>query len=177
MRDPDAILLAAFDDEPLPFSGFAPGLRPADRPRPRSSSQPPTDPIDLVVVESNAEPDSTAGPATARSRPTLAVDIGLLDPTTASFLVVYPAGTPLEALGPRTVSVPAQNAGSKLTRLALSVRTPGQTQPSPYLTLEWPQDIGGQHLTLRFTDPAELRSLIIRWDPGLPTNDHVATPQ
>jgi hypothetical protein len=172
MHDSDAILVAQFDDEPAAFASVAPGTRPADRPRPDSSSHPVTAPIALVVVESDAGLESIAPFVSDPLRPTLAVDIGFFDPETDSFLVVYEAGTPLNALGPRTVRVPALPTKSPITSLVLYVRKSGETQPAPYLTLEWPEDIGGRQLTMRFKDPADLRSLVIKWDrspsPKLP---------
>jgi hypothetical protein len=54
MREPNAIPLAAFDDEPgLTLSPTAPGSRPADRPRPDPSSRPSAEPMALVVMDSD----------------------------------------------------------------------------------------------------------------------------
>src|SRR5438876_771353 len=102
MHEPDAIVVAAFDDEPKTSpSPIAPGPRPPDRPRPNSSSHPPADPIKLVVVDSDGRSEPTASANGTEERPALAFDICLFDPETASFLVVFSAGTPLGALKPR----------------------------------------------------------------------------
>ncbi|HZV04933.1 MAG TPA: hypothetical protein VE999_07615 [Gemmataceae bacterium] len=56
MHEHDAILLAAFDDEPQPVPPTALAeTRPIDRPRPDPSTFPGTDPISLVIFDSVPE--------------------------------------------------------------------------------------------------------------------------
>ncbi len=129
------------------------------------STHPSADPIALAVIDSFPEAEPQPNEIAIRHRARLPFDIGLVDPQTAAFLVVFTAGTPLDALKPRTVSLPAGESESPITVLALHARTPSESQPVPYLTLQCPLDIRGRQLTLRFTDPADLRSLAVAWNP------------
>ncbi len=149
MHQPDAITLAGFDDDPQSTAPAAPGCRPATRPRPDPSSHPQTDSIALVVFDSGMQTDLSTNQQAALVLPRLAFDLGFFDPETAAFLVVYPAGTPLDALKPRTVATPALEAGSPITSIVLYARTPGKPDPVPYRTFQFSQDIRGQQLTLR----------------------------
>jgi hypothetical protein len=85
----------------------------------------------------------------------------MLDAELRSFLVIYSAGTPLKALQPRTVSIPASEAAAPVTSLVILLRAPAEPHPVPYLTFQFPRDIRGRRLTLRFADPAALKSLLI----------------
>src|SRR5437762_5530265 len=130
MADPDAIVLAVFEDGPqASASPIAPGPRPADRPRPDPSSYPPAGPISLVAVESDTRSERTASDNGTTERLALAFDVSLFDPETASFLVVYSAGTPLDALKPRTVSIPALEASPPATSLTFYARPPAEPHP------------------------------------------------
>src|SRR5437868_6623277 len=120
MHEGDVIALAAFDDPPEVRPAAAPGPRPAHRPRPGPSAQPLAEPIPVMVADSDV--GSEPAIITESGRPRLAVDIGVPDPTTASFLVVYAAGTPLDALGPRTIAIPTGETGPPITRLTLCAR-------------------------------------------------------
>jgi hypothetical protein len=164
MHDFDVIALAAFDDPPEIRPAAVPGPRPANRPRPGPSGQPHAEPITLVVVDSDAGSEPAIAGEPGRGRPKLAVDIGVLDPTTTSFVMVYAAGTSLDALGPRTVAIPMGAPGSPINRLELCVRKPTEPAPARFLTFECPQDIRGRQLTLRFSDPTDLRSLVVQCD-------------
>jgi hypothetical protein len=160
----DVIQLAAFDDDPqpLPHPALA-EARPTDRPRPDPATHPSTDPVSIVLLESDSEPSSPAHNSSPVS-PTLAFDILLWDPKVASFLVIYSAGTPLCALKPRTVSIPAMEADSPITSLAIHTRSITDSQPVPYRTFRFSYDVRGKRLTLRFADPANSSSLIIEQD-------------
>jgi hypothetical protein len=164
MHDPDAISVAAFDDDPRPLpSSVVAEPRPADRPRPDPSTHSGTDPIAVVVVDSSPEPTSPAQhPSPAL--PALAFDVCLFDLERASFLVIYSAGTPLSALKPRTVSIPATEADSPVTSIAIHVRSIGDLQPVPCHTFRFPRDVRGERLTLRFADPGDSSSLLIEYD-------------
>ena len=165
MSEADAIVLAVFEDEPKPSPcPAAAGPRPADRPRPDPSSYPPAGPISLVALDSDTRPERTASDNGTSERAALAFDICLFDPETASFLVVYSAGTPLDALKPRTVSIPSLEASPPATSLTLYAWAPAEPHPVPYLTLPCSQGSGGR-LTLRFADPADPRSLVIEHEP------------
>jgi hypothetical protein len=166
MNERDAIELAVFDDEAQPFSPVAADPRPAGRPRPDPASQAPVDSLALVVVDSEANSGTTADLGTTPKRPTLAFDLGLFDPKTAAFVLVYAAGTPLDALQPRTLSVPPREAGSPITELGVFARTPDEGKTVAVLRLQFPQDVGGQQLTVRLTDPADPCSLWIECGPG-----------
>src|SRR4051812_47392082 len=113
MVDPDAIVLADFEDNPTPNpspSSLVPGAHPVDRPRPDPSSHAPAaGSTSLVAVDTDTRPEQTMSANSERA--TLEFDVFLFDPETASFLVVYSAGTPLNALKPRTVSIPPWKAG------------------------------------------------------------------
>src|SRR6266849_759065 len=115
----------------------------------------------VVLTAFDDEPPPASSPATPhlQQRSLLAFDIGLFDSRTASFLVVHAAGTPLDGLKARTVSVPAGQTESPLTALTLYARSSTESQPMPFLTLPCHQDIRGRQLTLRFADPADPRSL------------------
>lgn len=163
MPEPDAIMLADFEDEPqLSSAPISADPRPTGRPRPDPSSPPPKDTIALVVFDSDPVP-----PIHQRREPeqlSLPFDIGVVDPNGSAFLVVYSAGTPVNTLSPRTISIPAGEAGSSLTSLVIHSRTLAEPHPLPYLTFEFSHDIRGKHLTLRFTNAADPRSLVIEWE-------------
>lgn len=162
MNEPDGILFAAFDDDPLPSSATAvPGVRPSGQPRPDPSNTFPMDPIPLLAFDSETTLEAAANHEQNHERLSLAFDIGLFDPKTDSFFVVYAAGTPLVALKPRTISFAGGDAGAPITLLRLYARSPGEAHPVPYLTVPCPRDIRGQWVTLRFKDPANPRSLVI----------------
>lgn len=170
MHEHDAIRLAAFDDEPQPLPPYSQAApRPADRPRPDPATHSKTDPLSLVIVDSDPEPCSPVQhPSPAL--PTLAFDILLFDPKRDSFLVIYSAGTPLGALRPRTISIPTKEASSPITSLAIHTRSLTDPQPVPYRTFWFPRDVRGKRLTLRFADPADSNSLIIEPDSSTSEN-------
>jgi hypothetical protein len=162
MHETDAILLAGFDDEPrLSSSPAAPGLRPIDRPRPKPLTQPRTESIALVVVDSDSLAEPPVHPHTSRGQPFLPFDICLFDPKISSYLVVYSAGTPFNTLSPRTISLSVSEAGAPITSLVVHSQTPGELHPVPYLTFQFAQDIRGKQLTLRFTNSTDPQSLAI----------------
>jgi hypothetical protein len=165
MNDQDAVVLAAFEDEARPSALAAPGVRPPDRPRPVPSSPLSADPIALAVADSDETAENGTESATTRERPALAFDIGLFDPKTAAFLVLYAAGTPLDALQPRTVSVPSRENGSQVTSLDLYVRASADAHPTPFVAFRFPQDVGGRQLTLRFADPSDPGSVRVECAP------------
>jgi hypothetical protein len=162
MHETDAIILAVFDDEAQPGAVPVPASpRPPDRPRPDGSRFPTTDPVQLVVFDSEPTPEPSQPPEEDRRRQALDFDIGLVDGQTAAFLVVFPVGTPLAALKPRTVLLPAAHNGAPVTSVTLHARGPADPHPVPFLTLPCPRDFKGRLLTLRFADPANPRSLVV----------------
>lgn len=164
MHEHDAILLAAFDDEPrFPSVSTQAEPRPADRPRPGASMYPETDPISVAIVDSDPEPWAPALNSSP-SLPALAFDILVCDPKTASFLLIHSAGTPLGALKPRTLSISATEADSPITSLVIHTRSAADPEPVPYRTFQFSQDIRGKRLTLRFADKADSSSLTIEHD-------------
>jgi hypothetical protein len=154
MNEKEAVLLAVFDDEATPRSALTPGVRPDDRPRPGPTVQPPRGPISLALTDSAPDPEPATLLEQDYKRATLPFDLGLLDPHTASFLVMYAAGTPLGALKPRTVSIPPATSATPLTELTLYVRSSADAQPVPFHTFRSPEDMRGHLLTLQIKDPA-----------------------
>jgi hypothetical protein len=98
--------------------------------------------------------------AVSVGRPILEYDLGLYDTESTDFLVVYAAGTPLNCLKPRTVSVSAADGGPPVTALTLYARSPADPRPIAYRTLKCPEGFGSQ-LTLRLVDPADPRSVVV----------------
>ena len=165
MHESDAVALAAFDDEPqlLPPPAQQAEPRPGDRPRPDLSRYPETDPIFVVMIDSEAEARPTANPPHSAS-PSLAFDVLLFDTKLASFITIFSAGTPLSELKPRTVSISPGEADSPITSIAIHRRPGADQQPVHFLTFRFPRDVRGKRLTLRFADPADLQSLRIEDD-------------
>jgi len=165
MHESDSVIFAVFDDEPQSIPALViPAARPDCRPRPDPSTHPQTDPVALIVFDSNPEPEPPAHHHPAPEEPALALDICLFDAALASFVRVYSAGTPLSALKPRTMSIPAHECDLPVTSIVLHARAPADAHPVPYLTFQFPEDIRGKRLTLRFADPADPNSLLIDCD-------------
>lgn len=161
MLEPDAIIVAAFDDEGLPLPCTARSdTRPTGQPRPESSKDSRTDAIATMLVDSDTESSSIPQPAIP-ALPALAFDICLFDQKVNSFLVIYSAGTPLSGLRPRTVLIPAAEADAPVMSLVAYKRSRSDERSVPYRTFHFSQDIRGARLTFRFTDPLNPQSLLV----------------
>jgi hypothetical protein len=168
MSDADAIVMAVFEDEP----GSAMIHTLPNELRPELAAHAPTEQMALVVVDSEPPTESILNGKTAREgqavreQPTLAFDIGLFDPTAATFLVVYAAGTALTALKPRTVSLPTDETGAPVATITLFARSSRASQPTPFLTLPCPEDVRGRPMTLQFAKAGDPRSLELAGQPS-----------
>jgi hypothetical protein len=162
MASDDHIEVVVFDDEPQPGAPRVVGQRSAERP-PLSGASGLADPIEVVVFED--EPEASPAERVPEVRAALQFDLGLLDPATGAFVVLYSAGTNLAALRPRTVVLSTQEGEPPITLLTLFARFP-DGEPTPYLTFQSPRDLRGQSLTLRLTNAVDLRSWIVIGDSG-----------
>lgn len=163
MAKADAILLADFEDKPRPSYPPEPGPRPTDRPRPRPATPPQGDSINVAAFDSDAERAPAARRPTSNGRAALPFDLGVFDPQSSSFLVVYSTGAVLSALNSRTISIPG-DADVPITSLTVHSRKAGEAHAVPYRTFHFPHDIRGKQLTLRFKDAAEPETLLVECD-------------